>query len=139
MFITDHFATLAPGYDAVLSEVWGVIHNGVAAFPAASEALSNFRAKGGAVVLISNAPRPGNQVVRMLDRLGVPHTAYDGIVTSADVTRDKVAGRASPRRRGPAPRGVRPPRPRRARARTAGGAGGGGAVLPDRTGARSFD
>jgi len=35
MFITDHFATLAPGYDAVLSDVWGVIHNGVAAFPAA--------------------------------------------------------------------------------------------------------
>jgi HAD superfamily hydrolase (TIGR01459 family) len=92
--ITDHFSTLAPGYDAVLSDVWGVIHNGVAAFPAASEALSNFRHKGGAVVLISNAPRPGNQVVRMLDRMGVPHTAYDGIVTSGDVTRDMVARRS---------------------------------------------
>ena len=72
MLITDHFSTLAPGYDAVLSDVWGVIHNGVAAFPAASEALTNFRQKGGAVVLISNAPRPGNQVIRMLDRMGVP-------------------------------------------------------------------
>src|SRR5437763_10336300 len=84
--LTDHFATLAPGYDAVLSDVWGVIHNGVAAFPAASDALANFRHKGGAVVLISNAPRPGNQVIRMLDRMGVPHAAYDGIVTSGDVT-----------------------------------------------------
>lgn len=92
--LTDHFATLAPNYDAVLSDVWGVVHNGVTAFPQASEALGNFRGKGGAVVLISNAPRPGNQVMRMLDKLGVSRTAYDGIVTSGDVTRDMVAKRA---------------------------------------------
>jgi len=92
--LTDHFARLAPGYDAVLSDVWGVIHNGLAAFPAASEALTNFRQKGGAVVLISNAPRPGNQVIQMLDKMGVPHSAYDGIVTSGDVTRDMVSQRA---------------------------------------------
>ena len=62
--LTDHFATLAPHYDAVLSDVWGVIHNGVSAFPEASEALTRFRQKGGAVALISNAPRPGAQVIR---------------------------------------------------------------------------
>ena len=92
--LTDHFAMLAPHYDAVLSDVWGVIHNGVAAFPAASEALTRFRQKGGAVSLISNAPRPGAQVVRMLDHLGVPRSAYDAIVTSGDVTRAMVAKRA---------------------------------------------
>ena len=92
--LTDHFSTLAPNYDAVLSDVWGVVHNGVSAFPEASEALGNFRAKGGAVVLISNAPRPGNQVIRMLDRMAVPRGAYDGIVTSGDVTRDMVSKRA---------------------------------------------
>ena len=70
--LTDHFSTLAPHYDAVLSDVWGVIHNGVAAFPAASEALTRFRQKGGAVALISNAPRPGAQVIRLLDHMGVP-------------------------------------------------------------------
>ena len=92
--LTDHFATLAPHYDAVLSDVWGVIHNGVSAFPAASDALTRFRQKGGAVSLISNAPRPGAQVVRMLDHLGVPRSAYDAIVTSGDVTRAMVAKRA---------------------------------------------
>src|SRR5882757_1819003 len=95
--LTDHFSTLAPHYDAVLSDVWGVIHNGVEAFPAACEALANFRQKGGAVVLISNAPRPGNQVTRMLDRMSVPHAAYDGIVTSGDVTRDMVEKRSGQR------------------------------------------
>jgi HAD superfamily hydrolase (TIGR01459 family) len=89
--LTEGFAALAPRYDAVLSDVWGVIHNGIAAFPEASDALTRFRAKGGAVSLISNAPRPGEQVRHMLDHMGVPRSAYDGIVTSGDVTRDYVA------------------------------------------------
>jgi HAD superfamily hydrolase (TIGR01459 family) len=92
--LTDHFATLAPNYDAILSDVWGVIHNGVESFPAASEALRRFRETGGTVCLISNAPRPGAQVTRLLDHLHVPHAAYDAIVTSGDVTRDCVARRA---------------------------------------------
>jgi HAD superfamily hydrolase (TIGR01459 family) len=92
--LTDHFSTLAPRYDAVLSDVWGVVHNGVEATPPAGEALSRFREKGGAVSLISNAPRPGAQVIKMLDRMGVPRAAYDGIVTSGDVTRDMVAQRS---------------------------------------------
>ena len=92
--LTDHFATLAPAYDAVLSDVWGVLHNGIAAFPEASEALTRFRQGGGTVVLISNAPRPGEGVSRMLDKLGVPRTAYDGIMTSGDVSRRVVANRA---------------------------------------------
>jgi HAD superfamily hydrolase (TIGR01459 family) len=84
---------LAAGYDAVLSDVWGVIHNGVAAFPEACDALARFRAGGGRVVLITNAPRPGAVVVKLLDRLAVPREAYDAIVSSGDVTRAVMAGR----------------------------------------------
>ena len=92
--LTDHFESLAHDYDAVLSDVWGVIHNGVASFPAACAALARFRERGGSVVLISNAPRPGNQVIRLLDHLHVPRSAYDGIMTSGDVTRAVVEQRA---------------------------------------------
>jgi len=90
---TERFSTLAGNYDGVLSDVWGVIHNGVAAFPEACEALSRFRAKGGSVALITNAPRPGAVVVKLLDRLAVPHDAYDAIVSSGDVTRAVMAAR----------------------------------------------
>jgi HAD superfamily hydrolase (TIGR01459 family) len=92
--LTDHFSTLAPHYDAVLSDVWGVVHNGVAATTPACEALTRFRDKGGSVVLISNAPRPGEGVMRFLDHLKVPRSVYDGIVTSGDVTRAVVKQRA---------------------------------------------
>lgn len=81
---------LSGRYDAVLSDVWGVIHNGVAAFPEAVEALRNFRQNGGRVVLITNAPRPSAPLIAMLDRLGVPRDAYDAIVSSGDATRSMI-------------------------------------------------
>jgi HAD superfamily hydrolase (TIGR01459 family) len=73
-------------YDAVLCDIWGVVHNGVASFPPAAEALSSFRAQGGAVVLITNAPRPSPPVQRQVLKLGVPPKAFDAVVTSGDVT-----------------------------------------------------
>jgi HAD superfamily hydrolase (TIGR01459 family) len=95
---TSHFAALASGYDVVLSDVWGVVHNGVAATPAACEALARFRAQGGTVVLITNAPRPGEVVAKStLDRLKVPRAAYDGIISSGDVTHALIAARAGQR------------------------------------------
>jgi HAD superfamily hydrolase (TIGR01459 family) len=73
-------------YDAILCDIWGVLHNGVASFAPASEALASFRRRGGVVVLITNAPRPSPPVHRQALRLGVPPEAFDAIVTSGDVT-----------------------------------------------------
>ena len=78
---------LAPSYDAILSDVWGVVHNGIAAHPSAVDALHRFRQSGGGVVLITNAPRPAAPIIKMLDDLGVPRDAYDAVVSSGDVTR----------------------------------------------------
>jgi len=89
----EGFSTLASKYDAVLCDVWGVVHNGVAAFPAACQALTRFRSGGGTAMLITNAPRPGKVVMRLLDKLGVPRTSYDDIVSSGDVTRAVIASR----------------------------------------------
>jgi HAD superfamily hydrolase (TIGR01459 family) len=73
-------------YDAILCDIWGVLHNGVASFAPASAALASFRRRGGAVVLITNAPRPSPPIHRQVLRLGVPPEAFDAIVTSGDVT-----------------------------------------------------
>ncbi len=91
---TDHFSTLAGAYDVALCDVWGVVHNGVAASTEAGDALARFRAGGGTVVLITNAPRPQEVVRRQLDRFGVSREAYDAIVSSGDVTRTVVTERA---------------------------------------------
>jgi HAD superfamily hydrolase (TIGR01459 family) len=94
---TAHFSALAPAYDVLLCDVWGVVHNGVAATVPSCDALIRYRAAGGTVVLITNAPRPGEFVKTFIDKLGVPRDAYDGIVSSGDVTRTEVAARAGQR------------------------------------------
>jgi HAD superfamily hydrolase (TIGR01459 family) len=83
---------LVGGVDVLLSDIWGVVHNGLVAFPEACEALRNFRAQGGTVILITNAPRPADSVQRQLRKLDVADETYDAIVSSGDLTRNFVAG-----------------------------------------------
>lgn len=83
-------SAITKDYDVILSDIWGVLHNGVAAFPTAVEALQRSRDAGLKVVLISNAPRPAAPVRDQLQRLGVPTDAYDDVITSGDVTRSML-------------------------------------------------
>lgn len=85
--IQSSISEIATGSRAWLVDIWGVMHNGARAFPAAVEATRTFRSKGGVVLLISNAPRPFPAVVPHLASLGVPADAYDAGITSGDVTR----------------------------------------------------
>jgi HAD superfamily hydrolase (TIGR01459 family) len=85
---------LASGYNVILCDVWGVVHNGLMAFEKAAEALGRFRADGGKVVLMTNSPNPSRIVVAQLARLGVTRKAYDAIVSSGDITVSLLVARA---------------------------------------------
>lgn len=84
---------IAADHDAILCDIWGVVHNGVALFPGVAEALTRFRALGKPVVMLTNAPRPSGPIHAQLARLGLPREAYDEIVTSGDCTREMLASR----------------------------------------------
>ena len=88
----ERLRDLVGSVDVLLSDIWGVVHNGLVAFPEACEALHTFRAQGGTVILITNAPRPADSVQRQLRKLGVADDTYDAIVSSGDLTRHFVAG-----------------------------------------------
>ncbi|MGA0602671.1 TIGR01459 family HAD-type hydrolase [Caulobacter sp. KR2-114] len=99
---------LAQRYDVILSDIWGVIHNGREHFPEPCAALARWRIERGPVVLISNAPRPASDVIPQLDGLGVPRGTFSAIVTSGDTTRhilqtygEGPAWRIGPDRDGP--------------------------------------
>jgi len=89
--ILPGIGALAETADAWISDIWGVLHNGLSAFPDAGPTCVRFRERGGTIVLVTNAPRPAAQVARMLDRLGLPRESYDAIITSGDVSRSIVA------------------------------------------------
>lgn len=82
--IISSLSEVSTRYDAVFCDLWGCLHNGKSAFPAAVSALQGFRKAGGKVVLLTNAPRPQSSVIKQLDGLSVPHDAYDLVVTSGD-------------------------------------------------------
>ena len=89
---------IAGDYRALFCDVWGVLHNGLRAFPGTVDALRNYRLEtGGSVVLVTNAPRPATDIADQLAAFGVPDDAYDSIVTSGDVTRAAVAARPGAR------------------------------------------
>src|SRR5205814_8317960 len=87
----EQLRDLVGGVEVVLSDIWGVVHNGLEAFPEACEALHAFRSQGGTVILITNAPRPADSVQRQLQKLGVADDTYDAIVSSGDLTRHSGA------------------------------------------------
>lgn len=85
---------LADRYDAVLCDVWGVLHDGRTVFPGVGQALVGIRAAGLHVVLLTNVPRPSSTMAGSLARLGFPASAWDVAVTSGDVIRVELARRA---------------------------------------------
>lgn len=85
---------IADRYDALLCDVWGVIHNGRAIYSAAAIALERARARGQIVLLVSNVPKPRGPIPGQLDRIGFPRAAWDAIVTSGDAIRAELAKRA---------------------------------------------
>lgn len=84
---------LLASYDVLFCDIWGVVHDGKRAFPAANVALKRFRDGGGTVVLVSNAPMPGATVAGVLDEKGVVREAWDAIVSSGDLALGVIAER----------------------------------------------
>jgi HAD superfamily hydrolase (TIGR01450 family) len=87
MRIVESLAEISDQYDAVFCDLWGCLHNGIEAFPEAVEALRAFRAKGGKVVLLTNAPRSRAEVAKQLVTFKVPDDCWDTIATSGDSAR----------------------------------------------------
>ncbi len=84
---------LAPHYDAILCDVWGVLIDGLRCYPGAAGALRAFRRQGGRVALITNASRPSAEVTRQLDGLGVPRDCWDAIVSAGELTLREIVAR----------------------------------------------
>lgn len=86
--IITSFDDISDRYTLALVDLWGCVHNGKALYPEAEAALKRFRAKGGCVVLVTNAPRPRDGVFARLQEMGLSQDAYDGIATSGDAAQE---------------------------------------------------
>ncbi|MEM1100363.1 MAG: TIGR01459 family HAD-type hydrolase [Pseudomonadota bacterium] len=85
--LIDHLSEVSDQYDALFVDLWGCVHNGLEPFSAAVKALQAYRASGGIVILVTNAPRHRASVALQLEKIGVAEDCYDDIATSGDSAR----------------------------------------------------
>lgn len=88
--IIESLTEISASYDAMFVDLWGCVHNGHKPFQAAVDALKAYRAQGGVVVLVTNAPRHREAVAKQLDKIGVDPAAWDTIATSGDSARSAM-------------------------------------------------
>jgi HAD superfamily hydrolase (TIGR01459 family) len=87
---------LAPRYDGLILDLWGVVHDGIAPLPGALECLGALIEAGKRVVLLSNAPRRSSDVVDRISRIGVPAALYHDVMSSGEEAWQYLARRDEP-------------------------------------------
>ena len=94
--LIEGLSAIADNYDGLLVDLWGCLHNGMEAYRDAVDALQRFRARGGRVTLLSNAPRREDAVASQIAGFGVPEDAWDAIMTAGIAVRLEMEERGDP-------------------------------------------
>ncbi|MEP3295631.1 MAG: TIGR01459 family HAD-type hydrolase [Pseudoruegeria sp.] len=88
--IISSLSEISHNYDALFVDLWGCIHNGLRPFEDACLAMKQYRADGGKVVFVTNAPRHRGSVADQLKKIGVSEECWDSIATSGDSARSAM-------------------------------------------------
>ena len=62
MQVIKQLKDISKNYNVLFCDIWGCIHNGKEAYQNALKALVEFKRNNGFVMLLTNAPRPKNEV-----------------------------------------------------------------------------
>jgi len=85
--------TLIDGYDGVILDLWGVVHDGRTPYPDAIPTLERLMASGKQVVMLSNAPRRSTAVIKGMTDIGIARTLYHDVLSSGELAWRALKGR----------------------------------------------
>src|SRR5213596_321682 len=94
--LIDGMHALAPEYDGFILDLWGVVHDGTAPFPGVLDCMARLIGAGKRLVLLSNAPRRSDDIVRRIARIGVPKQLYHGVMSSGEEAWQSLKHRDEP-------------------------------------------
>jgi HAD superfamily hydrolase (TIGR01459 family) len=84
--ILNGLREIAENFDLVLMDLWGCVHDGVKAYPAALDCLVRIKDAGKPVAILSNAPRRAGEIEAKLTEMGIDRALYTEIFTSGEET-----------------------------------------------------
>ncbi len=87
---------IADRYDTFILDLWGVIHNGMRAYPGVPECLEMLKSQGKQILLLSNSPHRAWHIAGKLHEMGVPSELYDHLVSSGELTHIALRERSLP-------------------------------------------
>ncbi|MBM3567135.1 MAG: TIGR01459 family HAD-type hydrolase [Alphaproteobacteria bacterium] len=87
---------IADSFDALLLDLWGVVHNGRRPYPGVVDCLAALSKQGKRVIFLSNAPRPHTEIYGQLATIGIPRPLYESVVTSGDAAVVALTRRSDP-------------------------------------------
>ncbi len=92
--ILDSLAEVAAGYDAVVLDQWGVLHDGTAPYPKAIGAIESLAGNGKRLAVLSNSGKRAAPNLARIAEIGFPRDAFEEVMTSGEALwRDIEAGR----------------------------------------------
>lgn len=73
-------------YDAVVIDLWGVIHDGVHLYPGVADCLQRLADKNIPYAMLSNAPRRATAIAESMEQMGLSPALYPHIMSSGEAT-----------------------------------------------------
>ncbi len=87
---------IAPRYDGLILDLWGVLHDGVAPLPGVLDALAALREAGKRIAILSNAPRRAAPIIQRMSEIGISPALYDHVYSSGEEVWEHLARRDDP-------------------------------------------
>lgn len=84
MQFKNNLKEISDSYQYFIFDIWGVIHDGSAAYPNVVETISELRAQNKKICFLSNAPRRAAKAAQVLAKFGITQDLYDFILTSGE-------------------------------------------------------
>ena len=82
----EGFSSIVDNYQLFYIDLWGVIHNGVILHEEAVKTLKEISKKGKEYVLLTNAPRPNENVKSFLEKMGLEKEIREHVFTSGEAS-----------------------------------------------------
>ena len=87
---------VASTHDRWVVDQYGVLHDGIRAYPGAAEVLRRLKARGDHIVVLSNSGKRAEVNRRRLERFGFGADCVDAVLTSGELVRAMLAARDDP-------------------------------------------